>query len=312
MTCTQADGGCGHRVRRSLSIVALAVVVTAATAMPAAAGGWWTYPQLEHHELAIGESVTVTADVLFPATEDAEQATGSGEYHAYLVRGIDEAALKDAMSVAQPDDGWWATPTETIRLASLEFGRNSTNLSNATARFVVPEAEAGIYDLMLCTTDCSQPLADVVPLQGIYVGDAATVHALRNAEPAIERLLGQLQGVSTELGHLRSETQTIDSGLTDVDETLAALNMSMQRLSADLAALETRVDDGEGAGGQPWWILAGGFLAGSAVVGVFALVIQRRRPVDRDGTSKHAEERPRVPSEERAQSAPDLVTFDLQ
>lgn len=299
----------GPRIRRTIVATAVAGGVMAVTAMPAAAGGWWTSPQLEHSTLAIGESTTVSADLMFASVDAAKVAAGSGEYFAYLVRGIDEAGLQEAMSTAEPGRDWWTAPTGAIQLAPLTLDGRDSNLGGAAATFVVPDVEPGIFDVMLCDRGCSQALADVVPLRDVYVGDPVTVRLLRDAGLETQHLLDQFGSMRSQLDRLNDQTGTLSDTLDDLDQRLEDQATEGHRLTASLATLETRIAEGERPAPAltPWWIHAGWFLGGA---GLAAAWMRRRRGAmdevghDRDG-------RAASPDVDGARpSPPELVTWE--
>lgn len=315
----------GHRTRRTMAVAVLAGVATAVTATPAAAGGWWSTPQLEHQTLAIGESTTVSVGVMFSSTEEADEVVGSGEYFAYLVRDIDEAGLHDAMSRSGPDGDWWTTPDEAIELGPLTLGRNMSNLGNAKATFVVPEVEPGIYDVMLCDRGCSRALADVVPLRDVYVGDPVTVRFLREAGLETQYLLDQFGSMQSQLERLDDQTGTLSDQTGTLSDTIDDLGRRFEdqtttghRLTASLATLESRLGEGgqQGSVATPWWAQAGWFVAGAAV----AIAWMRRRhgrTMDEPGDDRgRADDRDRRPAnfddDEEQSSPPELVTWEMR
>lgn len=272
------------------------VASAAATALlftgpsPVAAGGWWSTPQLEHQTpaLAVGEITSVSASVLFDSTRDAEAAADAGGHYAFLVRGLDEVALQDAMTGPEPDDRW-TTPAETIRLGPVSFGANDANLAPVSARFVVPDVPAGVYDLMLCDADCSEPLGDVVPLRSVYVGDVLAVQLLRESRTAADQL-------HLELGRAGERMAELDVGIRELESQMERTDVRLDETTSALQLLDRSLRDGrtQGAaatptdGGFPW---AGGgwFVAGAAVAVAWA----RRRAVvepDDDGPSSDEED----------------------
>lgn len=254
---------------RRLVASAAATALLFAGPVPVAAGGWWSTPQLEHQTpaLAVGETTSVSASVLFDSTRDAEAAADAGAYHAFLVRGIDEAALQDAMAGPRPED-WWTPPAETIRLGPVSFGANDANLGSVSARFVVPDVPAGVYDLMLCDADCSEPLGDVVPLRSVYVGDVLAVRLMRESRIAADQLHVELSRAGERIADLDVGIRELESQMERTDVRLDETTSALQTLDRSLREGRTR-----GAaptptdGGFPWagggWFVAGAVLAGA-------------------------------------------------
>lgn len=257
-------------MRRRIATAGLLATLVASAALPAMAGGWWTYPQLDEPipALGIGDTTTVTAQVLFTSTDEADAVQTAGGYYAYLVRGIDIVGLDEAMRQANPGD-WWTTPQETILLGQLTLGPNDSNLSNATVTFVVPEVAPGGYDLMLCNQGCSVPLADVVPLQSIYVGDPATVRLMRDNTFASEDVSGELRGMESRLDQLSATTVTTEDGVDDLSGRVDTVVAAMERMETSLSAERTRPDVG-GDTSTGWLAWAGWFLAGIAAAVAWA------------------------------------------
>ncbi|MBW3661685.1 MAG: hypothetical protein KY469_01190 [Actinobacteria bacterium] len=155
--------------RRALS-VALASAAASLTLWvgPAAAGGWWSWIQLDDTYLAIGEEVTARATVMFPTVAEADAARVHQGYAAYLLRGIDVAALEEAMMVPEPG-AWWSPPEVALEVGAVDLKDGDANLLVAEASFTVPEVETGEWALMFCDAGCVNPLADVAPTLGLHI-----------------------------------------------------------------------------------------------------------------------------------------------
>lgn len=199
---------------------------------------------------------------------------------------------------------WWTTPAETIRLGPVSFGENDANRGSVSARFVVPAVPAGVYDLMLCDADCSEPLGDVIPLRSVYVGDALAVRLMRESRIAADQFYVELNRAEEKVTDLDAGVRDLESQLGEIgvrlDETTSALRTLGSSLGEERmqGAAATRADDGFPWAGSGW------FVAGAAL----AVAWSRRRAVaepDDDGPSSDE-------ADENGSSdlpAPEFVTF---
>jgi hypothetical protein len=126
---------------RTLSIV-LALAGLALMPSPAVAGGWWSGIDLQGRHLGVGETVTFESEVMFRDLEVAERARKSGQFHAYLARGVDYNALDRAMSVPEPER-WWSPPDELTLIGNVRLSNWDANLAIATTELNVPEVAQG-------------------------------------------------------------------------------------------------------------------------------------------------------------------------
>jgi hypothetical protein len=248
--------------RRVLAgMVAAAALVPMA---PAAAGGWWSNIRIDGNAVGVGETVTAEAHVMFASMREAETAQASGGYHAYLIRGFDRSLLDEALSTGQRH-GWWRPPEEAIHLGEVDFSGWDANLADATATFVVPEVAPGTYEVMFCTLDCAEPLADLIPALDVAVfGDAPTARLARD----VAGLTGQLQETAFEVASgmdgLREEVRSVRSGVERAAGATSDLAASLEEFRASSA-------EPAPAPPSPGWTASGGwFLAGAAVTLVFA------------------------------------------
>lgn len=130
------------RLRTLLVVTVVAGLLLTPSA--AFAGGWFSGIDLQGRYLGIGESLTFRSEVMFRNLEDAERARDSGEFHAYLVRGIDHRALNEATLVAEPKH-WWSPPKELRLIGDVRLSKWNANLAVATAVIDVPEVTPGSY-----------------------------------------------------------------------------------------------------------------------------------------------------------------------
>lgn len=254
---------------------ALTSMFVVLAASPAMAGGWWTYPQLDTEPMSPGEEVTASAQVMFRSTEQA--AAAEGQYYAYLVRGIDQQALDEAMRQGEPE-GWWRTPDETVLLGRLEFGETDTNLRRATVTFAAPEVESGAYSLMFCTLGCAEPLGDVIPLEGVYVGDPAAVRLIRDSRETNRQVLGVYADLEARLQRIHESVGGVGGRVDDLDTRAGEIVRSVDGVELSMSMLRDRVDELETGSDSPagWLSWAGWFVAGIAL----ALAWSYRRSAD--------------------------------
>lgn len=225
----------------------------------AAAGGWWSFIQLDRSRAAVGQTVTLKAAAL-----DMRSAGSKAEPHfVYLLRGLDDSALERAMLKAAPGDWWSAGDAALFRVARVWFDRGW-----ARASFRVPDIAPGSYALMLCDVDCRRPLGSVVPRMDFFVV----------TDPMTARLAAQLERLERRLEahRLPRFKERVDrelSGLTtEARATAAELNAQVAQLRAGMRALERDMPEG-----QPWWIYAGWFTAGALLAGLGVLLYGLRR-----------------------------------
>jgi hypothetical protein len=248
-------------------VAAIVAALVLAVAAPGSAGGWWSYIDLEHEDLVVGETVTAQAQVMFRTTTEAEAADG---YHAYLVRGIDHAALDAALTRPDPT-GWWSPPREIVHLGAVEVDDRDANLARAVATFEVPAVPPGIYGLMFCTAGCEEPMADVIPTLDLALhtdaASAATSRAIRSLDG---RVTDELALLDEQLGRLAEDVRTarrlLAGEVGDLETVTAELATAVGAVRDDVRDLAAAAP----AGGEqaPFlWFLAGAVLAGGAALG---------------------------------------------
>lgn len=272
---------------------------------PAMAGGWWTYPQLDTEPMSPGEEVTASTMVMFRSAEEAGAA--GTRYYAYLVRGIDQQALQEAMSQADPE-GWWSIPEESVLLGPIEFGETDSNLRRATASFVVPDIESGVYSLMFCTRGCAEPLGDVIPQEGVYVGDPAAVRLIRDSRETNAQVIGVVDSLEDGLQRIHQSVGGVRSRVDDLDTGAGEIARSVDGLELSMSLLRERVDELE-AGSEPlagWLSWTGWFVAGLALAVAWS---NRRFVTDRDGGPDPDDRDPvGIRADEQDLAAPGFVT----
>lgn len=248
-----------------LSMLFLSAVVSVVSFhSPAAAGGWWSGIDLNGGYLGIGENLKFRSEVMFETLDAAERGRRT-EYFAYVVRGVDEKALEDAMSVAEPGR-WWVPPNEMILVGRVELSDWDANLVIATAHLSIPKMATGNYDLMLCDMGCRTPLANLIP---------APVEV--TAEPLAARLSRRLEATNERLDTVRARLRArLGRSLTIADRAdlvSAESSNAVARLQKAVANL-----DSDSPSPTPALAFAGWFVAGAAV----AFAVTRRRRSSRD------------------------------
>lgn len=276
----------------------MAVLIAAAllVPVPAAAGGWWGTIELDKDPIAVGETVTATARISSPVPTEGEEASG---YHAYLVRGIDREALDEAMTVPQAK-GWWTPPSTRIRLGEVEL----LGHDHARARFTVPDVEPGLYGLMFCSADCTEPLADIIPLLDVAVyGDGLLAHSLRTLgnDPLTESHLTLIEErigvVDEQVRALRADIDALrDVAASPVPEPASSPTPTVSPGASPAAA---SLAPSRPVTEQRWMVVAAALLAGAALAGMVVSLRQRRQ-------GPHVPEEPRILEAEPA-SGPEPV-----
>jgi hypothetical protein len=150
------------------SIPAIGCIAAILFVSPSAkAGGWWSSIRLDRTKVAIGQTMTVRADVMFRSVEAAEAArSGRDEdaFYAYLLRGFDYSRTAEAMRKPSPRTWWSVGSAEAYRVGRVAIEDGDFNLARANASFRMPkEVPPGKYAVMLCDAGCAHPMADVIP-----------------------------------------------------------------------------------------------------------------------------------------------------
>lgn len=252
--------------RRTMVLIAVAAVAMTTAAPPARAGGWWTSIRLDARHLGIGETLTVTAEPSFDSVPAARRARASGGYYAYLLRGVDKAMVRRALSRAEPGD-WWTPPPGGIVAGRVELGALDANLATATSTVTVPEVDPGRYSLMLCTYECSAPLANVLPAPVRVSPDpalAARARALTTRKSHLMQTAAALRR-RLKVSHRRGDGHA---------QQLAAARRQIQELNERVDELEALAGGGEsgaGTGGGESGAGTGGGGGGAALAAAFLL-----------------------------------------
>lgn len=252
-------------------LVAVLVIGLLLVPAPAAAGGWWTFIQLDKESVAVGERVTASARVMFTSQEQARAVAEEGGYHAYLVRGVDRDRLDEAMATAPPGE-WWTVPDTILHLAELEVTGTDANLADVHATFTVPDVESGLYGLMFCSKGCNEPLADVIPRLDIPLhDDPLLTHIVRTlASPdggsKLSDVERRVEEVYENVGALRTEVRTA----LEEPEPSPTPAPTIEARTAP-----AQVEPPPATSGQGWLVVAA-FVAGATLAGTVVSIRQRR------------------------------------
>jgi hypothetical protein len=73
------------------------------------------------------------------------------------------------MPKSSPGNWWSLGDAEATDVGHVTISVSDTNLGRATAVFTVAQLPAATYQLMLCDTACTEPLADVIPTENFTV-----------------------------------------------------------------------------------------------------------------------------------------------
>lgn len=245
---------------RLRSLLLFAIITVTLMPSTAIAGGWWSGIDLQGRYLGIGESVTFRSEVMFRNLGVAERARNSGEFHAYLARGVDYISLNKAMSVPEPKR-WWSPPRELTLIGDVRLSNWDANLAIATTELDVPEVAPGSYALMLCNVGCVTPLGNLIPLQIQVSADALAAQTARRLQKTNARLDLALARVR---GDLKQQTRQLNVAKADSAESTEAI----ARLQDKVSSLDSE------APSTPWLPHLLFFLAGAAAT---FLVLRFRR-----------------------------------
>jgi hypothetical protein len=248
-------------------VASLLLVLTPA---PAAAGGWWTFVDMDRSTVAVGQKAKVRTQVMFSSIEAARDARDEGQFYVYALRGVDDAMLLRAMN--KPfRAGWWSLEdADAVKLGRVVLRVTNANLAWARASFTVPDLPPASYDLMLCDAGCARPLADVIPTSGFTVAaDPATAKLAARADRLQDQLLRLEQRLAGERRASRAAEAQAEVAREGIEERLRLLS---------LVAAEDSPDS------SPWtfvpWLLAGMFLGALA-----AMALRRVRSLGRPGNA---------------------------
>ena len=233
------------------------------TPQTAAAGGWWTYIDLNRSAAAPGQRVEVDEVVTFSSIAAAEEAAETGRFYVYLLRDFDFSVVERAMRKPAPRNWWSLGGAEAIQVGRVAISVSDTNLAKAHATFTVPELPPATYHLMLCDAGCAEPLGDVIPVEDFTVV----------ADPATARMAQRIDDLEMLI---RSQAGRLRAARADADQARVAAQSARSAIQQLEASVSSLTDEGERSRATPWayagWLVAGALLGALAV-----LALRRRR-----------------------------------
>ena len=249
-------------VRLRLALVcALGVLLLVPQA--AVGGGWWSNIDVNRSHVAPGQRVELEETVAFSSAAAAQAARRTDPFYVYLLRGFDYAVVEQAMRKPSPGNWWSLGGAEAIKVGRVTVSVSDANLGRATAAFTVPELPPATYHLMLCDTACSEPLADVIPAQGLTVV----------ADPATARIANRVDRMERRS---RNHGGRLAATRADADQALVAARNARSELEQLTASVSSLANEGRSAPLAASWAYAGWLIAG-ALAGALALLVLRRR-----------------------------------
>jgi hypothetical protein len=249
------------RLRLALSL-ALGVLVL--TPEAAASGGWWSYIDVSRSVVAPGQRVELEATVSFSSAAAAEAAQLTNRFHVYLLRGFDDSVVERAMRKSYPGNWWSLGDAEAIDVGHVTVSVLDANLGRATAVFTVPQLPPATYQLMLCDTACTEPLADVIPTETFtVVADRATAEMAKR----VERLGRRSQDQADRLAVAHA----------DADRALLAARTARSDVKQLKSGLSALANEARSSPPTSAWAYAGWLVAGALAGAVALLVLRPRR-----------------------------------
>jgi hypothetical protein len=233
------------------------------TPQAAAGGGWWSYIDVNRSLVAPGQRVELEVTVSFSSAAAAEAAQQTNRFHVYLLRGFDDSVVERAMRKSSPGNWWSLGDAEAIDLGHVTVSVSDTNLGRATAVFTVPQLPPATYQLMVCDTACTEPLADVIPTENFtVVADRATAQMAKRVEQ-----LGRQS---------RNQAEKLAAARADADKALLAARTARSDVEQLQSGLSSLANEGRSSLPTSAWAYAGWLVAG-ALAGALALLVVRRR-----------------------------------
>lgn len=247
--------------------LALACVLGGLLVMPqaAAAGGWWSYIDVNRSHVAPGQGIELSERVAFKSVAAAEAAEQSERFHVYLLRGFDYSVVERAMRETSPGNWWSLGDAEAIEVGQVTVRVSDGNLGRATASFTVPELPPGKYHLMLCDKACMEPLADVIPAKGFTVV----------ADPAAARMGNRIDRLDRGS---RNRPDRLAAARADADDALVAARNARSEVEQLKRSVASLANEGRAAPPAGPWTYAGWFVAGALAGALALLALRRRRP----------------------------------
>jgi hypothetical protein len=263
-----------HIVRRTLLIWLLATLVIVLPVHSASAGGNWLVFRSEEpvngkHNLGtwavlhVGQEVVAHTGIYVANPDRVERLVNEGPFYAWLSPG--DAYLDDTN-----------LPADAIRLAPFTIGFDGTNGVPVRARFTVPAAPSGEYEVVVCNDPCTlsgfgeyiQGWVTVMqtPAEArLFESNRDRKWEVRELSKEIGRLEADVQALETELAAATDEARAAALDLRSTDRAIELLESENDALRARLTA--ARSDR------MPVWA----FVAVAIAVVAAAFVIRRRR-----------------------------------
>ena len=229
-----------------------------------AAGGWWSYIDVNRSHVAPGQRVELDETVAFSSAGAAEAAQQTERFYVYLLRGFDYSVVERAMRKPSPGRWWSLGGAEAIEVGQVTVSASGTNLAKATAAFTVPELPPATYQLMLCDTACTEPLADVIPVKGFTVV----------ADPATARMAQRVDRLERRS---RNQAGQLAAARADTDRALAAAPNARSEAEQLKASVSSLANEGRSSPLAAPWAYAGWLVAGALAGALAVLVLRRRR-----------------------------------
>jgi hypothetical protein len=205
----------------------------------------------------------VYATVTFSSAAAVAEARETGRYHVYLLRDFDYSIVERAMSRPTPRNWWSLGGAEAIQVGQVALSVSDEGFGRASAAFTLPELPPATYDLMLCEAACAEPLAEVIPAEGItVVADPATARMARRVE-RLER-------------RIRNQAGRLTAARVDADSALVATRNARSEVERLEARVSSLADEGRSSARAAPWAYTGWLVAG-VLIGALALSVLRRR-----------------------------------
>ena len=264
-------------VRRSVIVAAATLTVVLAIPSTAAAGGWWTSIDVNQH-VATGQKLEfVTKQVLFQSIEEAELAA-SETFFAYVLQGVDQQMLREAMSKGYSPDWWDPTGARAIEVGTVSIGGLGSNMVKATANIDLTGVEPGAYLLMFCDAGCKHALADLVPT-GITVLDNPLLARVANKQTEMRWRIAEIKwALSNRIreGDRQSADRRDVEALSDqVGKLQSLVRRTGTETDITNSGLSKRVSALESNSGEQWLALVW-MLLGLLIGGLIAVLLVRR------------------------------------
>jgi hypothetical protein len=237
----------------------------------AAAGGWWSYIDLNRSYVAPGQRVEVRETVTFSSSAAAEEAQKTGRFYVYLLRGFDYSVVHRAMREPSPGDWWSLGGAQAIQVGEVTVRVSDANLGRATAAFTMPEVPPATYHLMLCDAGCTEPLAaDVIPAEDFTVA----------ADPASAEMAQRVDRLERQN---RNQARQLAAAHRDTDRALVEAQNARSEVERLEASVSSRADESRDSPPVALWAHAGWFVAGLLVAALALLLLRvagrgRRHP----------------------------------